>query len=96
MKKIIAALALTTGYISVMAQEHTVQITPVVQSAVVYLDGAELYHTKQIALNAGRTLITFNGVSSKLISKSIQVASIYPRNKNIDVKKYRTTTRAKF
>jgi uncharacterized protein (TIGR02231 family) len=75
MKKIIIALALTTGYVSVRAQEHTVQITPVVQSAVVYLDGAELYHTKQIALNAGRTLVTFNGVSSKLISKSIQVTT---------------------
>lgn len=58
-----------------VAQEQTVQINPVVQSAVVYLDGAELYQTKLVNLNAGRTQITFNGISSKVISKSIQVTA---------------------
>lgn len=57
------------------AQEQTIQITPVVQSAVIYLDGAELYQNKQITLNAGRTQITFNGISSKVISKSVQVTA---------------------
>lgn len=57
------------------AQEQTVQITPSIQSAVVYLDGAELSQTKQVNLNAGRTQITFNGISSKVISKSIQVTA---------------------
>jgi len=63
-------LALTSA-----AQEQTIQITPVVQSAVIYLDGAELYQNKQISLNAGRTQITFNGISSKVISKSVQVTA---------------------
>ncbi len=57
------------------AQEQTIQITPDVQSAVVYLDGAELYQNKPVSLNAGRTQITFNGISSKVISKSIQVTA---------------------
>lgn len=57
------------------AQEQTIQITSVVQSAVIYLDGAELYQSKQVAVNAGRTQITFNGISPKVISKSIQVTA---------------------
>ena len=60
---------------TIVAQEQTLQITPVVQSAVIYLDGAELYQKKEITLNAGRTQITFNGISSKVISKSIQVTA---------------------
>ncbi len=60
---------------TLVAQEQTIQITPVVQSAVIYLDGAELYQKKEINLNAGRTQITFNGISSKVISKSIQVTA---------------------
>lgn len=67
---VIVFLALTTK-----AQEQTIQITPIVQSAVIYLDGAELYQSKQITLNAGRTQITFNGISSKVISKSVQVTA---------------------
>ncbi len=57
------------------AQDHQLQITPVVQSAVIYLDGAELYQKKEVTLNVGRTQITFNGISSKTISKSIQVTA---------------------
>lgn len=57
------------------SQDQQIQITPIVQSAVIYLDGAELYHTKQININSGRTQIIFNGVSSKVISKSIQVTA---------------------
>ena len=58
-----------------IAQEQAIQLTPVVQSAVIYLDGAELYQNKQVVLNAGRTQITFNGISSKVLSKSIQVTA---------------------
>lgn len=54
------------------AQDNQLSIAPLVQSAVVYLDGAELYQKKEITLNAGRTLITFTGISSKVLSKSIQ------------------------
>lgn len=75
MKKINVLIVLCLIHIVNFAQEQTIQITPVVQSAVVYLDGAELYQNKQITLNAGRTQITFNGISSKVISKSIQVTA---------------------
>lgn len=75
MKKINALIVLVVTNVALFAQEQTIQITPVVQSAVVYLDGAELYQTKQVNLNAGRTQITFNGISSKVISKSIQVTA---------------------
>ena len=72
---LISASALCILTKTIVAQEQTLQITPVVQSAVIYLDGAELYQKKEINLNAGRTQITFNGISSKVISKSIQVTA---------------------
>ncbi len=75
MKKLISIFSLLFIIQSSFAQEQTIQVTPVVQSAVIYLDGAELYQKKEITLNAGRTQITFNGISSKVISKSIQVTA---------------------
>lgn len=75
MKKINSLIVLVVSQVALFAQEQTIQITPTVQSAVVYLDGAELYQTKQVNLNAGRTQITFNGISSRVISKSIQVTA---------------------
>ncbi len=75
MKKLISIFSLLFIFQSSFAQEQTIQVTPVVQSAVIYLDGAELYQKKEITLNAGRTQITFNGISSKVISKSIQVTA---------------------
>lgn len=75
MKKINSLIVLVISQVALFAQEQTIQITPAVQSAVVYLDGAELYQTKQVSLNAGRTQITFNGISSRVISKSIQVTA---------------------
>ena len=73
MKKILLIFCsvLTT---SAFAQNtETVQVKTTVKSVLLYLDGAEIYQTKQINLNAGRTIIVFTGLSSKLISKSIQV-----------------------
>jgi uncharacterized protein (TIGR02231 family) len=75
MKKLISIFSLLFLIHPSFAQEQTIQVTPVVQSAVIYLDGAELYQKKEITLNAGRTQITFNGISSKVISKSIQVTA---------------------
>ena len=75
MKKLISILSLLFLILPAFAQEQAIQITPVVQSAVIYLDGAELYQKKEITLNAGRTQITFNGISSKVLSKSIQVTA---------------------
>lgn len=75
MKKLISIFSLLFLILPAFAQEQAIQITPVVQSAVIYLDGAELYQKKEITLNAGRTQITFNGISSKVLSKSIQVTA---------------------
>lgn len=75
MKKLISIFSLLFLILPAFAQEQTIQVTPVVQSAVIYLDGAELYQKKEITLNAGRTQITFNGISSKVLSKSIQVTA---------------------
>jgi uncharacterized protein (TIGR02231 family) len=44
-----------------------------VESVVVYLDGAEVTHTKTITLEAGRNAVVFRGISSYVISKSIQI-----------------------
>jgi uncharacterized protein (TIGR02231 family) len=43
-----------------------------VQSVVVYLQGAQITQSKQVNLKPGRNLITFTGISARLISKSIQ------------------------
>ena len=75
MKKLISIFSLLFLILPAFAQEQAIQITPVVQSAVIYLDGAELYQKKEITLNAGRTQIKFNGISSKVLSKSIQVTA---------------------
>src|ERR1700739_472792 len=44
-----------------------------VESVVVYLDGAEINQSKIVALEAGRNTIIFTGISSHLVSKSIQI-----------------------
>lgn len=46
--------------------------TPV-ESVVVYLDGAEITQSKTISLEEGRNTIVFTGISSRLLSKSIQI-----------------------
>ena len=51
-------------------QEQSLKVP--VQSVIVYLEGAQVTQNKQIVLKPGRNLITFTGISSKLISKSVQ------------------------
>ncbi|MCD6066106.1 MAG: hypothetical protein K0S33_932 [Bacteroidetes bacterium] len=46
-----------------------------IESAILYLDGAELTQRKTITLNPGRNLIIFSGITPKLVSKSVQVTS---------------------
>jgi uncharacterized protein (TIGR02231 family) len=46
--------------------------TPV-ESVVVYLDGAEVTQSKTISLEEGRNTLIFTGISSHLLSKSIQI-----------------------
>lgn len=76
MKQIIAIIVLSLAGISVHAQNETkIEVTAPVQSAIVYLYGAEVTQTKTVNLNAGRNRIIFTGLSSKLNSKSIQVTT---------------------
>ncbi len=51
------------------------EVSAPVQSAIVYLYGAEVAHSKQVTLNAGRNKIVFVGLSPKLNAKSIQVSA---------------------
>lgn len=53
--------------------ESTQEVSTPVQSAIIYLYGAEVNHSKQVTLNPGRNKIVFVGLSAKLDSKSIQV-----------------------
>lgn len=53
--------------------ESVQEISTPVQSAIIYLYGAEVTHSKQVTLNAGRNKIVFAGLSTKLNAKSIQV-----------------------
>ncbi len=55
--------------------EMTQEISTPVQSAIVYLYGAEVSHSKQVSLNPGRNKIVFVGLSPKLNAKSIQVSA---------------------
>jgi len=57
------------------ADEQKQKIEAPVKSVIVYLTGAEVMHTRQVTLEAGRNLLVFSGLSSKLISKSIQFSA---------------------
>ncbi len=75
MKKIILTITLLlfVFQLSKAQTEHIQNITSPVQSAIIYLYGAEVAHTQQVNLSPGRNKIVFVGLSSKIISKSIQV-----------------------
>ncbi len=75
MKKTLSALFILTNSILSFSQiaELTQEVSSPVQSAIVYLYGAEVSHTKQVNLNAGKNKIVFTGLSPKLTAKSIQV-----------------------
>lgn len=78
MKKVlILALALLSANETINAQttELVQEVTSPVHSAIIYLIGAEVSHTKAVPLNAGRNKIVFTGLSPKLNSKSIQVST---------------------
>jgi uncharacterized protein (TIGR02231 family) len=73
--KYIFTLLFSISLISLSAQNNDKEqrIKVPVESAVVYLDGAEVTHNKTITLEVGRNSIVFTGISSHLISKSIQI-----------------------
>lgn len=55
--------------------EVSQEVSAPVQSAIVYLYGAEVAHSKQVSLSPGRNKIVFVGLSPKLNAKSIQVSA---------------------
>ncbi len=72
-KTAICFLASTT--MAIAQNNPTQNLSTQVKSAIVYLDGAEISQSKTVNLNAGRTVLTFIGLSSKLISKSVQATA---------------------
>ena len=74
MKYIITSLTtISVLILSAQNNDNEQRIKAPVESAVVYLDGAEVTHNKTITLEAGRNSIIFVGISSHLISKSKQI-----------------------
>ncbi len=78
MKNIVSTLIIVFASVLVAHSQNTEtaqEITTPVQSAIVYLYGAEVTHSKQVTLSPGRNKIVFLGLSPKLNSKSIQVSN---------------------
>jgi len=74
MKKLFfLSIAMAFSFIANAQNDPTQTITSPVESAIIYLYGAEVTHNQQVNLAAGRNNIVFVGLSSKLVSKSIQV-----------------------
>ncbi|MES2592872.1 MAG: mucoidy inhibitor MuiA family protein [Bacteroidota bacterium] len=76
MKKLLITLScllINTAFLLGQNTELTQEISSPVQSAIVYLYGAEVSHSKLINLNPGKNKIVFTGLSPKLTAKSIQV-----------------------
>ncbi|HXC04146.1 MAG TPA: DUF4139 domain-containing protein [Bacteroidia bacterium] len=65
-------LVLGTSFLHAGNEQPEQLIKAPVQSVIVYLEGAQLTQNKQVTLKPGRNLITFTGISSKLLSKSVQ------------------------
>lgn len=70
---LVLSLFILCGFAAKSQNNENQQINAPVKSVILYLDGAEVSQSKQVNLNAGRTVLTFTGLSPKLISKSIQV-----------------------
>lgn len=73
--KFILSTAFTLCLVNLFATggDNEQRIKVPVEAVVVYLDGAEITHNKTLTLEAGRNTIVFTGISSRLISKSIQI-----------------------
>jgi len=75
MKKILFALSLTfLCFQNIKAQKETVQsISPNIESAVIYLYGAELTHNPDIKLSIGRNKILIKNISPQLVAQSVRI-----------------------
>lgn len=72
-KFLILIFVLSISTVFAQTTENVIEVNAPVQSAIIYLFGAEVTHVKQVSLNPGRNKIVFTGLSTKLNSKSIQV-----------------------
>jgi len=73
-RSILTTLTVCTIFFNSRAQStKDIRVNVPVKSVILYLDGAEVSQTKNVTVNAGRTMVIFTGLSPKLISKSIQV-----------------------
>lgn len=77
MKQILlsAALLITFGNLFSQSLIPTQKVSSKIESAILYLDGAELMQKKTVSLNPGRNIIVFTGITPKLVSKSVQVTT---------------------
>ncbi|MEN8121100.1 MAG: DUF4139 domain-containing protein [Bacteroidota bacterium] len=77
MKRILITLICVLAFVIILnAQEnHLIEIKSEVQSARVYLNGAELQRTVSINIIKGNNMLVFKNLSPKLNSKSIRVSS---------------------
>jgi len=76
MKKIIYLLAFVGAFNSAVAQNEKVQkVSTSINSATIYLNGAEIHRTKKVTLVKGRNKIVFTGLSPQFDEKSIQVTT---------------------
>ena len=77
MNRILFTLISTLSFVIILnAQEnHLIEIKSEVQSARVYLNGAELQRTASINILKGNNMLVFKDLSPKLNSKSIRVSS---------------------
>lgn len=74
-KNLLLAVALITALRVTAGDEKPQKIEAPIKSVIIYLTGAEVTHRKKVTLEAGRNLLVFTGLSSKLISKSIQFSA---------------------
>lgn len=76
MKKILYLFNLILiAQLSFGQNEKVKEVTTEINSAIVYLDGAEIHRNKKVSLEKGRTKVVFTGLSPKFNSSNIQVTT---------------------
>src|ERR1700740_325304 len=73
-KSILTSLLLFPAlFVSAQTNVPSQTVQSKVESAILYLDGAELTQKKTVSLNPGRNIVVFSAITPKLVSKSVQV-----------------------
>lgn len=76
MKRITYLLSfIITAQISFGQTEKVKKVTTEINSAIIYLDGAEIHRNKKVSLEKGRTKVVFTGLSPKFNANNIQVTT---------------------